>query len=141
MKPLEILVVDDQEEITVAIKRYLELHGYIVDTATDPEEALRMYSEKLYKVVFCDVRMPGMSGLELLRQIKSRQPAGIVIMMTAHHDISMVVGCLESGAHDFLVKPIKSLSLLLDLIQDAQAKLSRWMVALHSLSYEPLSKD
>lgn len=137
MNASSILVVDDQEEITTVIKRFLELHGYSVDVANDPRIALEMHAERLYRIVLCDVCMPGMTGLELLQQIKVRQPTGIVIIMTAHHDISMVVSCLEAGAHDFLVKPIKSMNFLLDVIGDSQKKILRWMEALRPVSYDP----
>lgn len=135
MDSFEILVVDDQPMITQMISEFLRGHGYAVDVANDSSDALQMCSKKLYKVVFSDVRMPGLSGLELLRAIKKRQPTAIVFMMTGYHDSEVVVNCLEHGAADFLTKPIMSLKLLVEIVEEARRRVERWRKAFNGESY------
>lgn len=135
MDSFEILVVDDQPMITQMISEFLRGHDYAVDIANDSTEALRMCNRKLYKVIFSDVRMPGMSGLELLKAIKKRQPTAIIFMMTGYHDSEVVVDCLEHGAADFLTKPIRSLKILVEIVEEARRRVERWRNAFDGGSY------
>lgn len=135
MAHVKVLVVDDQADIARTIQKFLQLNDFPVETANDPQHALKMMSNELYKIIFCDIQMPGMNGLELLKQLKMRSPMSIVIMMTAFHDQAMVVECVEHGAHDFLVKPIEPLDLVFEVALDAEKKVLRWANALRPSRY------
>ena len=132
-----ILLVDDNKEIASTISQFLELHDYSVDICHNPRQAIDLMAENLYKIVLSDIQMPGMSGLELLKALKTRSPTTIVIMMTGFHDQSMVVECLENGAHDFLVKPIRPMELLVEVIAESEKKVARWLAALRPSAYDP----
>ncbi|WP_419193435.1 response regulator [Kolteria novifilia] len=131
----KILIVDDQPDICRTIGKVLTLNDFPVELVNDPHEAIEKMAQGLYRIVFSDIQMPGMSGLELLKALKSRSPMAVVIMMTAFHDQGMVVECIEHGAHDFLTKPIEPLELILEVAQDAEKKVRRWAKALKAVSY------
>lgn len=100
-----VLVVDDEPAITVALAKKLRREGYECTTASSGEEALRRLSTDELDLVVTDVRMPGMSGIELLQEIKRRDPDIQVIMMTAYTDVGFAVEALRHKADDYLLKP------------------------------------
>ncbi len=104
MRDFAILVVDDEEEARRLLARALA-QEFRADTASDGSEALQKLAVN-YDLVLLDHRMPGMSGLEVLRKIKQEQPQTPVIMVTAQSDLSLAIECIKSGAEDFVVKPI-----------------------------------
>jgi putative two-component system response regulator len=101
----KILVVDDEPAITVALAKKLRREGYDCLTASSGEEALRRLATDEFDLVVTDVRMPGMSGIELLQEIKRRDAEIQVIMMTAYTDIGFAVEALRHKADDYLLKP------------------------------------
>ncbi|MEE9155771.1 MAG: HD domain-containing phosphohydrolase [Gemmatimonadota bacterium] len=101
----KILVVDDEPALTVAFARKLRREGYECATAGSGEEALKRLESYRPDLVISDVRMPGMSGLDLLKEIKHRDPALKVILTTAYAHIEFVVEALRHGVDDYLVKP------------------------------------
>jgi response regulator RpfG family c-di-GMP phosphodiesterase len=105
MPEAKILVVDDEPAITVALAKKLRREGYECLTASSGEEALRRLATENLDLVVTDVRMPGMSGIELLQEIKRRDPDIQVIMMTAYTDIGFAVEALRHKADDYLLKP------------------------------------
>jgi CheY-like chemotaxis protein len=102
----KILVVDDEIYVVEMLKRYLESRSYDVYTATDGAEALRKVKEAEPRVVLLDILMPGMSGIEVLTEIKKMNPQTIVIMVTAVIDDELVQKAIASGADDYITKPI-----------------------------------
>jgi putative two-component system response regulator len=98
-------VVDDEEPIRQVVLRALARFGYEAVSAGDGAEALRILARERIDVVLTDVRMPGMDGLTLLREIRLRYPEMAVVMATAVSEVSVAVECLQMGAHDFLTKP------------------------------------
>ena len=125
-----ILIVDDEEEILKSLSTYLTLEGYDVQTCSDPVTALTMAKNAHYPVVLCDIMMPNMSGIELLKEIHNIRPMCNVIMMTAYGSMDKVVECLGSGAVDYIVKPFKSLDLVGARIGEAVSRISRWREAI-----------
>lgn len=121
-----VLIVDDEPEILETLRRCLVLAGLPVETCSDPEEALARVRVKGYPVMLSDIMMPGMSGIELLRQVRSRQPLCNVIMMTAFTSMDKVVECLSAGAVDYLVKPFDDLDAVVARIREAMARVERW---------------
>lgn len=103
-----VLVVDDEGAIRYSITKTLQRVGHQVDAAASTEEALQMIAQKEYAVVLTDIRMPGMSGVELLARIKEKAPDAIVILLTGYASLDTAVESLRLGAHDYLIKPSSS---------------------------------
>jgi DNA-binding NtrC family response regulator len=111
-----VLIVDDERTLARAIKAFLTESGYEAEVAGDAEQALRLLETMRPDVVFSDVRLPGMNGIELLRRIREFDPALPVIIMTAHGTIEGAVEAVKLGAFDYLKKPVdlEELKLLAD---------------------------
>jgi DNA-binding response OmpR family regulator len=99
-----ILLVEDDERIRASTRLALEEEGYDVDEAESGEKGLELFAEKRADVVFIDVMLPGMDGLECCRQLRQTSPVP-VIMVTARTDTPDVVAGLEAGADDYVTKP------------------------------------
>lgn len=102
----KILVVDDDEKICWAFEQFLAEEGYDSIIAHNAEEGLRQIESETPDIVLLDVRLPGMNGLDALKQIKSMQPDAIVVVMTAHDDVDTTIQAMKLQAFDFLPKPI-----------------------------------
>ena len=111
-----VLVVDDERTLARAIRAFLSESGYEAEVAGDAEQALRLLDTMRPDVIFCDVRLPGMDGITLLRRIREFDPAIPVIIMTAHGTIEGAVEAVKLGAFDYLKKPVdlEELKLLAD---------------------------
>ena len=100
-----LLVVDDEEQICELLREAFTRWGYRVATATGGAEALDLLKTHLFDVALLDIRMPGMDGLELLKQIKRHEPLVEVVLMTGYPTVGTAVQALKEGAADYLVKP------------------------------------
>jgi DNA-binding NtrC family response regulator len=111
-----VLIVDDERTLARAMKAYLGEHGYEAEVAGDAETALTLLQSLQPDVVFSDVRLPGMNGIELLRRIREADPAIPVIIMTAYGTIEGAVEAVKLGAFDYVKKPVdlEELRLLAD---------------------------
>ncbi|MFC2069927.1 sigma-54-dependent transcriptional regulator [Chloroflexota bacterium] len=107
-----VLVVDDEEIIRKLLQRTLEAAHYDVVTVASGEEALNKVSQLDFRVVLCDITMPGMSGIELLQQLTANWPETPVVMVTALADAQTAVEAMKMGAYDYIVKPFDSPDLL-----------------------------
>jgi DNA-binding response OmpR family regulator len=103
-----VLVVDDEGAIRYSVSKTLQRVGYNVNEAASGEEALDIMKKQRYDVVLTDIRMPGLTGVELLRKIKEIAPDAIVILMTGYASLGTAVEALRLGAHDYLIKPSSS---------------------------------
>ena len=103
-----VLVVDDEGAIRYSVSKTLQRVGYNVNEAASGEEALEMMKADRYDVVLTDIRMPGLTGVELLKRIKDIAPDAIVILMTGYASLGTAVEALRLGAHDYLIKPSSS---------------------------------
>jgi len=101
-----ILVVDDDGAIRESFERQLTMLGYEPTTAESAERAMGMLHEVSPAVVITDVRMPEVSGLELLTWLRERAPEIDVIVMTAHQDMNTALTAMKAGAYDYLIKPL-----------------------------------
>jgi two-component system, NtrC family, nitrogen regulation response regulator NtrX len=101
-----ILVVDDEPSIRTTLRGVLEDEGYEVEAAPDGRTALALLSESAFDLVLLDVWMPGMDGLETVQEIRRRQPAQRVVMMSGHGTIETAVRATKLGAYDFVEKPL-----------------------------------
>lgn len=101
-----ILVVDDDDSLRRVTQVQLQQEGYEVDTAATGEQALAAFSGRLYDLVITDLRLPGLSGLELLKRLKELYPEVVVILITAYGTIENAVEAMKFGAYDYLTKPV-----------------------------------
>jgi DNA-binding NtrC family response regulator len=106
MDPAKILVVDDERSILVLLKEALGQWGYQVTTVASATEALGILKSELFDALITDIRMPDMSGLELLREVKKQDESIEVVMMTGYPTIASAVQALKEGAYDYLSKPL-----------------------------------
>src|SRR5713226_1032836 len=106
MEVAKILVVDDEPSILKLLKEALTQWGYPVECVGTGAEALEAIRTGLYDAAITDIRMPEMSGLDLLREIKRHDEAIPVIVMTGYPTISSAVEALKEGAYDYLSKPL-----------------------------------
>ena len=106
MADYRVLLVDDEEEFVSALSERLMLRGIEVDSALNGEEALALMGEKVFEVVILDVMMPGLGGLEVLKQIKSTHPNTQVILLTGHGSTREGIEGMRLGAFDYLIKPV-----------------------------------
>lgn len=102
---IKILVVDDEKEICKSIKQPFEYLGFTVTTATTAEKALKAFEEKKPKIIFLDIIMRDIDGLELLKKFKAMDPGVIVIMVTAKGDEETYKKAFALGADEYLTKP------------------------------------
>lgn len=105
MEKMKMMLVDDEERFLSTTKKLLVRKGYDVLTAASGVEALENLSAHNVHVVVLDVKMPGMDGIETLREIKKRFPLVEVIMLTGHATVEAAVDGLKAGATDYLMKP------------------------------------
>jgi len=108
-----VLVVDDEETIRNILQRILEEAGYDVVTAANGQEALDKVSQLMPEAVVLDIKMPGMSGMEVLKQIAANWPDVCVVMATAVGDAQIAVEAMKLGAYDYIVKPFSRADLML----------------------------
>lgn len=101
-----VLVVDDEADAVELLQEFLVNKGYEVSTASDGEEALRKVKEERPHLVLLDVRMPGMNGLDVLRQVRQLDQEVGVIMVTAVNEEETGREALKLGAFDYIVKPL-----------------------------------
>ena len=107
-----LLVVDDEPGIRTALKQVLEYEGIEVRTAGSGGEALSVYPDYRPHVVFLDVKMAGLDGLETLTRLRELDPDAIVVMISGHGTIATAIDATRRGAFDFLEKPLDSDRLL-----------------------------
>ena len=105
MKRSAVLIVDDEKNIRLTLSQALEPLGAEIGTAVNGEEALAKLKERDFDVILLDLRMPGMDGLEVLRQVRELRPDIHVIVITAHGTVESAVDAMKVGAVDFIQKP------------------------------------
>jgi two-component system response regulator AtoC len=111
----QILIVDDEESIRVSLSALLSRHGYHVTAAPGGAEALDILAEQDIDVAFVDVRMPGMDGIDLAREIVAREIQTTVIVMSAYGSVDNAIEAMKAGAYDYITKPFKTDEVILAL--------------------------
>ncbi len=101
-----ILIIEDEEVVRWALRDMLKRRGYSVRTAETGEEGLRLARQEVMDLVLLDVRLPGMSGLDVLQKLKEEDPDLPVIMVTAHEDVEPVIRAMKLGAYDYFIKTV-----------------------------------
>jgi DNA-binding NtrC family response regulator len=107
VKSLKVLIADDEKELRESISATLEHMGFETVLAVDGEEALQKTLEEDFSIAILDVNMPKKSGMEALRAIKEEDPSVLVLMITAHGNVSDAVEALRLGAYNYIEKPVK----------------------------------
>jgi len=107
-----ILVIDNEEGICRMVEAVLTDRGYEVATCTSPVAAVEQFAPGRWDLVITDVKMPGLSGLEVLQKVKEKDPAVPVVMITAYATVEMSIQALRRGAYDMLTKPFEPEELL-----------------------------
>ncbi|MFS2161091.1 sigma-54-dependent transcriptional regulator [Pseudomonas sp. Pseusp122] len=110
-----VIVVDDEAPIREAVEQWLSLSGFDVQVFSRAEDCLAQLPEHFPGVILSDVRMPGMSGLELLARVQARDADLPLILLTGHGDVPMAVEAMRDGAYDFLEKPFSPETLIINL--------------------------
>ncbi len=118
---LSVLIVDDEAEFMETLAKRLRKRKLAVSGVTSGEAALEQLKETPFDIVVLDVKMPGMNGLDTLREIKKSYPLVEVIMLTGHADMEAAIEGMDVGAFDYLMKPIE-IDELLYKIQDAHKR-------------------
>lgn len=103
---MKILVIDDERSIRNLMQEILEDEGHSVDVAEDGAKGVEMADKEKYDVIFCDIKMPNLSGEEVLDTLHEKGIETPVIMISGHGDIDTAVSCIKKGAFDFLSKPL-----------------------------------
>lgn len=112
---LNVLIVDDDEDILKSYRIGLKRTGYPITTVHDPVKALEMYRNEGFDIVISDIKMPYMSGIELLKHIKTINKNARVILISAFSDTSEMVGAVQNDIYAFFLKPIDIIELIMTL--------------------------
>ncbi|MGD8227873.1 MAG: sigma-54 dependent transcriptional regulator [Desulfobacteraceae bacterium] len=127
-KKTSIMIVDDEEIIRESFLHWFEKLGHRVEAAASGSEALEKLERSPFEVLFVDIKMPGMDGIELLGKVKEEYPETIVVIITAYGSIETAVKAMKMGATDYLLKPFKpeQLSLVLEKIAHQRKLISEY---------------
>ena len=120
---MKILIIDDERSIRNSLKEILADEGYDVDVAENGAQGCAMVDKEKYSVIFCDIKMPEMDGMEVLDRFAQMGIDSAVIMISGHGDIDTAVECIKKGAFDFIQKPL-DLNRILITIKNATEKVS-----------------
>ena len=120
---MKLLVIDDERSIRNSLKEILMDEGYEVDVAENGASGVELALKEKYSVIFCDIKMPQMDGIEVLDRLVSEGVDSAVIMISGHGDIDTAVECIKKGAFDFIQKPL-DLNRILITIKNATDKVS-----------------
>ncbi|MDY6972812.1 MAG: response regulator [Thermodesulfobacteriota bacterium] len=107
-----VLIVDDEEEFVQALSERLTMRDYDVTTSLRGEDAVEKVRDYNFDVVVLDVSMPGMNGVETLREVKKLKPLTEVIMLTGHATVDSAIDGMKLGALDYLIKPCETEELI-----------------------------
>jgi len=117
----KVLLVEDEPDFRNLVAHELGEEGYGVSVATDGLAAISCLAENEYDVVVTDVRMPGASGVEVLRAARTRMPDTEIVMTTGYASLDLAIECLRAGAFDFVQKPFN----VVDLVSTVGRALAR----------------
>jgi DNA-binding response OmpR family regulator len=115
--PIKILLVDDEEEFTSTLAERLQLRGFEATTASDGASGINLIMAQPFDIAVLDLMMPGLNGLEALKQIKAIRPDLPVILLTGHGSTKEGMEGMRLGAADYLMKPLDIKDLLSKITQ------------------------
>ena len=118
---MKILIIDDERSIRNSLKEILDDEGYDVEVAENGQQGVEMVEKEKYDVIFCDIKMPVMDGVETLAKLTAMGIDSAVVMISGHADVATAVDCIKKGAFDFIEKPL-DLNRILITIKNAKDK-------------------
>ena len=124
MSTPKVLVVDDEDDIRALIDEILSEEGYSVTAVPSGEAALDIFREDHEHLVITDIRMGGMSGIQLLEEIRKLDPDALVIIITSHASLDSAVETMRAGAYDYIFKPFEDLEQITQVVMRAMDKIS-----------------
>ena len=127
MTERKILVVDDDETIRYMLEKAFSRFGYTVRVAENGERALEILKKEKIQVMFLDINMPGMDGLELCRRIREGYPISVIHAMTGYGSLFELSGCRQAGFDDYFRKPM-DLEVLHKAAEEAFDKIDMWNI-------------
>lgn len=122
MMQYHILIIDDEVNLRQTMARIFQRAGYEVTAAASGKEGLNLFSQHRFDLVYLDIRMPDMSGLEVLKKIHLTNPELPVVLLTAQPDVHSAIQALREGASDYLLKPLKPAQ----VVEHTQATLAKY---------------
>jgi len=125
MSEKKILVVDDEKAIISLLKQAFTRAGFSVVPAESAEEALTLLEQEEISVMFLDLNLPGMNGIELCRRIKNDKPMSIIFAVTGYASLFELADCREAGFDDYFKKPV-DMKTLVKSATDAFERIERW---------------
>lgn len=133
MSEKKILIVDDEKAIRDVFDQALSKAGYVVRSAETAEKAMEILREESIMVIFLDLNLPGISGMEMCKKIRKDNPVGIIYAVTGYTDLFGLMECRKVGFDDFFAKPV-NLGILLKAAEDAFEKIERWQLNEYDLT-------
>lgn len=103
---MKVLIIDDERSIRNTLKDILEFEGHEISLAADGKEGLELTAANNFDVIFCDIKMPGMDGVEVLEKMIENGVESSIVMISGHGTIDTAVECIKKGAFDFIQKPL-----------------------------------
>lgn len=125
MSEKNVLIVDDEAMILEMLARAFTKRGYNVFTAPGAEKALEILKQQSIPVIFMDLSMPGVNGLELCRQVHRENPIAVIFAVTGFASVFELADCREAGFEDYFTKPV-DLAVLFKAAESAFEKIGRW---------------
>jgi DNA-binding response OmpR family regulator len=130
----KILIVDDEVSVRRVMKDFFIIEGYEVFTAESAEKALEILKKENLMVIFLDLKLPGMNGVDLCRRIRKENQIAIIHAITGYSVLFNLLECREAGFDDYFIKPF-DLDMLLKAAKDAFEKLERWKTLERGLAW------
>ena len=106
MNPIHVLIVDDEGQFVDAVVERLRLRGFDADGVTSGRDAMELLHQRSYDVVLLDVKMPGLGGLEVIREVKEKWPGLRVVLLTGHGSSQDAEKGMQLGAFKYVMKPV-----------------------------------
>lgn len=123
---LRVLIVDDEPIFCRCLRDFLAKDGYYVESVLSSSAAISVLQRSCFDVILLDVCLPQISGVTLMKMIKTRNPYTSIIMMTGYTSKSMAAECMSNGAHDFLYKPFH-LNVVTEILKELHQRKERWL--------------
>ncbi len=121
-----ILIVDDERTARLSLSEIFTLRGANATTAADGQEAIDLLAKNTYDLIVLDIKMPGISGLQVLEHIQRTAPATIVVLLTAHATVDSAIRALRQGAFDYLLKPAQPKAII-EVVERGLAKRQEYL--------------
>ena len=123
MEDCKVLIIEDDQGARTRLAREVEKEGFLVITAENGRIGMELFAKELPQIILSDLKMPEMSGMEVLKKIKQISPSTLFILMSSYGDMDTVIEALREGAFDYIKKPI-DLDLLTKILKRAQEEIA-----------------